>query len=366
MEKIKELLQNKLFKMLALVIAGLIVVIVIIVIVMAMMGRRVSNYADLEDKMISAAKEYYKKNNDRLPKEIGAKIEIDSSSLAEDGYMKELEKIAPKDATCTGKVTVKNVNQGYFYQAFLDCGEKYKTTKLSDYINNHENPVIVGPGLYEVNGKKAYRGENPKNYITFAGRTYRIVQINEDGTVDIIGTTREDRVVWDDRYNEDRNQNEGINDYSVSRVRDTLLTYVNSDAFNDNQRSMLEPFSLCVGKVSEDALVTRGMECSEKLDNQIIGLLPVSYYTYASLDANCTTATHGTCENYNYLVIDYQWWTLTADSNTSYRVYAVGPSSSAILTRGSSMGSIREVLRLTENTVYVKGDGSLENPYVIK
>ena len=41
-------------------------------------------------------------------------------------------------------------------------------------------------------------------------------------------------------------------------------------------------------------------------------------------------------------------------------------NSSAYTTRAVSTAVAREVLKLTENTVYITGDGSFENPYMIK
>ncbi len=362
----KKLWENKLFRMLTLVIAAILVVIIIVVVFLSIRGLRVSSYSALEQKMISAAKNYYQNNTDLLPKEVGGKVEVDAGTLSTNKYMKDLANIAPRNSSCTGRVVVKNVNSGYFYQAFIDCGEQYKTTTLSNYIKTHDAPVTIGEGLYENAGNYIYRGENPDNYIKFAGKTYRIVQINADGTIQIIATEKTDRVVWDDRFNQERNNNDGINDYAVSRIRDTLLTHVNSNAFTDAERAMLEPHSLCVGHVAENSLSTLGMECSSTVDRQVIGLLPISSYVYASLDATCQTPTSGTCQNYNYLGTDYSWWTLTADANNTYRTYMVQLGSSANNTRAASSAVARVVLRLTENTIYVSGTGTKEDPYIIK
>lgn len=364
---IKELMENKLFKMLALVIGVILVLIIVIVIVMSLSGGRVSNYQQLENKLISAAKNYYQDNSGNLPATIGTTSEVSDVTLVEGKYIKSMEKLAPKGSTCSGKVIVKNVNNGYFYQAFVNCGDSYNTTVISDYIKSHTSTVSTGTGLYENSGNYIYRGENPNNYIKFADRLYRIVKINSDSTMDIIATEKKDRVVWDDRYNQDRGNSDGINTYSVSRVRDTLLAYVNSSAFSDSERSMLEPHTLCIGKMNEEADVIYGSECSETLENQIIGLLPISSYVYASIDTTCRKPLDGTCQNYNYLTdVEFNWWTLTADSNSTHRVYSVSSESSPYTTRAASASNAREVLRITDNVVYVSGTGTQTDPYVVK
>lgn len=363
---VKKLIENKMFRMLAMVVAAILIVVIVIVVILSFRVKRVSGYTALEEKLISSAKAYYHDHSDQLPKLVGGKAEIDSASLTEGKYMKDIVDLSPKDSVCSGKVIVKNVNQGYFYQAFIDCGDHYRTTSFANYIKGHVNAVAIGTGLYENNGNYIYRGENPNNYIKFAGRLYRIVQINSDGTIQIIATEKTDRVVWDDRYNQERKDSVGINDYRVSRLRDTLLSRVNSNAFSDLDRNMLEPFSICLGKVHEESEVSLGMECGDVLEGQVIGLLPISSYIYASLDASCKTAIDGTCQNYNYLKTDYNWWTITADAANSYKVYVAQMNSSAYTTRAVSTAVAREVLKLTENTVYITGDGSFENPYMIK
>lgn len=363
---IKELMENKLFKVLALVIGIILVLIIIIVIVMALTGGRASNYQQLEDKLISAAKNYYQDNSGNLPATIGTTSEVSDVTLVEGKYIKSMEKLAPKGSTCSGKVIVKNVNNGYFYQAFVNCGDSYNTTVISDYIKSHTSTVSTGTGLYENSGNYVYRGEKPNNYIKFADKLYRIVKINSDSTIDIINTESKNKVIWDNRYNLESRYEDGINDYSLSRIRDSLLKYINSKVFSDEERSMLEPHSICIGKSTTATGFVYGSECSETLDNQIIGLLPLSYYNYVSLDPNCIKTTSGSCRNYNYLVTDYDWWTLTADASTTRRVFAVGRGSSASLSKASTIHIRREVLRLTANTVYVSGNGTQTDPYVVK
>ena len=364
---IKEIMEKKIFKILSLIIGVILVLIIVVIIVMSLTGGRASSYQQLENKLISAAKSYYQDNKDKLPVTLGKTTEVSDVTLTEGKYIKNMEKLSPKGSTCSGKVVVKNVNNGYFYQAFVNCGSSYNTTVISDYIRSKTSTVTVGAGLYENSGNYVYRGENPNNYIKFADRLYRIVKINSDSTIDIISTEKKDRVVWDDRYNQDRESEDGINTYSISRVRDALLAYVNSDSFSDSERSMLEPHTLCIGKMNEETEVGYGSECSETLENQIIGLLPLSSYVYASIDATCRKPLDGTCQNYNYLTeVEFNWWTLTADASSTHRVFSVSAESSAYTTRASSLSNPREVLRLTNNTVYVSGTGTQTDPYIVK
>lgn len=363
----RKLLENKMFMML---MGGLVVLIIVIIVVTVMSSfntGRVRTFSELEAKLTSAAQDYYKDEASRLPKTVGTTTTISASSLSSDGYIKSLDDISPKGSTCSGEVVVKNVNGNHLYQAYLDCGSSYSTEQVSDYILANTNVVSSGAGLYKNGDSYYYRGENPNNYITFAGMSYRIVKINADGTMDIIANEKRTRAEWDDRYNNERESNVGVNTYSLSRAKDSLLAFINSESFQDIDRLMMEPFSLCVGKVSENSAYTLEQECSTKIDNELVGLLPLSNYLYASLDSSCVNVMDGACENYNYLA-NYvsNWWTLTADADSTYKVFDVYSGGGLGLVRASNSYGLREVIRLTEQAVYVSGEGTEESPYTIK
>lgn len=362
-----DLMKNKMFKILLVGVVIFIVIILVVFFASRFKSDRFSSFEALETKVLDVAKDYFEEYAPRLPNGIGSTTEVSVATLVSENYIQDLSEIAPEGAVCDGKVIVKNVNGNHFYQVYLDCGASYKTQNLHDYILGRENVVASGTGLYQNTDGYYYRGENPNNYVIYARKIYRIVRINNDGTMDIIATKKRDKNVWDDRYNQDRNGNSGINDYSISRIKDALLAFINSAVFEDEERLMLEPYSLCVGKVAQNSELQLGQECATTIQNQIIGLLPLSYYMYASLDSLCTTPLSGNCQNYNYLAsYDYNWWTITGLYDSSYQAYLVNSYSSASISRTSSSYMMREVLRITDQVVYVSGNGTENSPYIIK
>jgi hypothetical protein len=364
---LSKLKENKLFMLLMAGVVVLVAILLVVSVFSLFRKERASSYNGLESKLISAAKSYYKKEVDRLPATIGATIEIDATSLAEAGYLDGMREISPKGSTCSGRVVVKNVNGNYLYQAYIDCGEKYKTLSLSDYLKTAVPLETTNAGLYKVGNEYYYRGEIPNNYLSFAEQVYRILRVNEDGTIDIIANEKRERDVWDDRYNEEREGNDGINNFALSRIRDSLNRYIHSEEFLDEERLMLEPMSLCVGKVFREGTMSLNQECSSRLDGQLVGLLPVSLYTHASLDPACTSILSGSCQNYNYLnVYNGSFWTLTGEFGSSSYVAQILSGGTVNFIRASSSSGLREVLRITNQAVYVSGDGTIENPYVIK
>ena len=164
-----------------------------------------SNYKSVQNKLTSAAKNYYEAHEDELPS-LSESIEITDSKLADGGYMKPMTKLL-KDTSCEGKVYVYNNGGKYLYVPDLSCAE-YKTEHIVDKIkkdniietntsNNStsDGKVSIGgdyiSGLYEVNGTYIFKGKDPHNYFTFGGVKWRILNIESDGTIRLIKIAQE-------------------------------------------------------------------------------------------------------------------------------------------------------------------------------
>ena len=67
------------------------------------------------------------------------------------------------------------------------------------------------------------------------------------------------------------------------------------------------------------------------------------------------------CINYNYLANFGSLWTITADSETSYKAFRF--SGSASVTNTSNYYQARMVLHINPQVNYVSGNGTEEKPY---
>lgn len=359
-------------KKLIIIAGGIIALVVLIVIILlvynAIFGK--TSYKDIETKVVNAAKEYYGDHTELLPKNENEEVSTTDAALTQAGYLKSMSELTKKmkDVTCTATVMVNYAGGEYRYTPLLNCGDSYSTKTLVSYIENNETKVLTGQGLYDLNGELVYRGENPNNYIKFANKMWRIVKI-ENGKAVLILNDKNTRVVWDDRFNADRDRNDGINEYSVSRIRESLNTlYEDKTLFTDGTKNLLSIHTLYVGKRAETDNVNDGsIEKSQVIENQYIGLLPLYDYINASIDGNCTTAITDSCSNYNYLSIyNYSWWTLTADASNTYKTYRVSSTGTVSASRAASNGYIRPVIHLAKDALYISGNGTAENPYIIK
>lgn len=329
------------------------------------------SYSEIETIMVNATKSYLEKNPEKKPANINDSINIPVDTLVNEEEMKTIESyIKVEENTCTGEIKVTNINQNYRYAPFIDCGEdKYQTVKFNDYINEFEKIVTSGNGLYEINNELVYRGDNVNNYITFSGKTYRIVKFSEERPIIIYTEKMEESTVWDDRYNIEKEDTSGINDYSISRIRDTLNElYKGTTLIAEEDKQLVVAHNIGIGKRnSKDTDKTGSLENAIILENQYIGLLQMNDYLNASTDVNCTTTTSPSCVNYNYLSkYKYNWWSITASSANSYRVFRINGSSTANITSANNTGYLRPVLYLTKDLIYVSGNGSKESPYIVK
>ena len=364
LKKLDKSLISKLFMFLLFII----LIFVVIIVVKVIKGNRIS-YGKIEEKMIIAAKEYYSNDEKGIEefKEVSNKeISVDIETLTEAGYLKDISKLTPnKEAICKGKVRVKTNNNYTLYTAFLDCGEDYKTKYLSDIIK--KEVVETGDGLYAYNDTYVFRGENVNNYVSFAGKEWRILRINNDNSIRLFETTIREEVVWDNRYNIDVKSKEGINDFDVSRIKDSLEEiYNNSEEFDDNAKSHIVPQNLCIGKrKNTDSSKDGYIECSKTYDNFMLGLLQVNEYGVASLDKNCVSPLDKACQNYNYLSgFKTSFWSITANADKSNKVYKF--VNTPMVTTANNTSRIRAVINIDANSTFTEGDGTKENPYIIK
>lgn len=376
MESLKSIWKNMsdtskmLIKILLGIICGMLALFMIVLVVRIVRGGGSSNYSKLENQLIKAAEKYYKDNKSELP-DNGEETAVTIDNLVSGEYIKPIEKYVKKGVSCSGNVTVLNNNKKYTYIPYLDCGDKYSTKFLSDTIISDNNVVEEGSGLYldEANNY-IFRGEYVNNYLNFADQTWRILKVYEDGTVRLflptpIKTHKNSK--WDDRYNVEKDSDVGINDYSVSRIREKLnLLYNDEEVFNETQKALIKPQTLCIGARSEDSTdISDAEECSETLEGDYIGLLQLNEYLQASIDENCDSTLNHSCANYNYLAdIGKSYWTITPAAEDSYHNYRI--SKYPFKARTTNTSNLMITINISGKITLENGNGSKENPYIIK
>lgn len=366
----KKEIKSKIDKKKMLILLGFLVLVIVILIGGAIIYNKFfyrRSYSEIEEIMEKATKEYLQENKDELPQNYNDITTITADDLVAAEKMETIaEYLKDENTSCTGKVIVTNINGKYRYNSQLDCGEAYQKISFINYIKTKVPITESGNGLYNRNDELVFRGDNVNNYIKFSGKTFRVVKISGDKTVIIYTEKMEDSVVWDDRYNVEREGEDGINDYSVSRIRDSLNDLYKGDFLNSSAKLLVTAHAIAIGKRGENDNDNSGnIEKNAIIENQFFSLLSLSDYLNASLDENCTTSISKSCANYNYLAkFQYSWWTATADNSTSHKVYRVNKYAS--LTLAANEAYLRPVLYLASDAMYVSGNGTKNKPWIVE
>lgn len=369
--KDKSLMKKKLMKMM-LIVVGILVLILIIILIMSIISSGNKSYEEIELEMKNAAIEYYKVQSGLLPKEEGETITVKAKTLADNELMKPLSELR-KDESCSGRVEVTKINGKIIYTPYLDCGKNYTTKELYKAVLE-QGIVTGGPGLYDMNGEKVYRGDNINNFVSLDKQVFRIVKVTSDNKIMLILSEMDSTLssYYDDRYNPAKLFNSGFNDYRVSRIKEYLNDLyegkIDFEFLSNGDKEKLTSFNLCIGKRTPTETVNNNsVECSDILEKQMIGLLTASDYMNASLDTNCQKTTDKSCQNYNYLKLqNIDWWLITGNSLNNYESYLVKMNGYIDKNLTSGYKKIRPVIMLNNNVMIKSGNGSISNPFILK
>ena len=365
--------KKKIVKYMIFIAVGMLMLLLLLLLA-SIAGKKSYSYEKVEEIMKSAAESYFKDHPENLPQEETQTMEIDVANLVAEGKMKPLSEYLKDGETCSGRVQVTKSGTIYNYTPYLTCRENYATKFLSETVGNDANLVDSGYGLYIIGEDYVFRGEKVNNYVQLDQRMWRIVRVNYDKTITLVlSDIKGIGTKWDDRYNAQKGYDSGINNYTTSRMKESLEEIYNltdtEDAnymLSDKDKGRLVTFDLCYGKVSQkETIHDNSKECTQTIEAKI-GLLTLSDYMNASIDNGCTAPLNESCKNYNYLSNeDASYWLLTADSANSYNVFNV---SRGTVKSGSAyqLMRIRPVITLNSNTMISKGTGTEADPYILK
>lgn len=351
------------------------ILLMLILYLVSIFFHRSYSYDDIELVLKDAAVAYFKDYADYLPVVDGDVVEVDSSNLVAAGKMKDLSEYTKEGILCTGTVQVEKSGSDYLYSPYLNCGDDYTTIELAKKIINEDGNVVTsGYGLYSMNGSYIYRGEDVNNYVQLGKYAWRIVKITSDENVVLIHDKGGlyNPQPWDDRYNESASYASGFNNYGSSRIKEYLEKIYKNPVDDEvllekEDLSKLVSFNLCIGKRSPISEGNSNQEeCAEVLPDQRYGLLTVSDYMAASVDASCKNATSKSCVNYNYLSKVKNWWLATGNKDDNISAFKVNTDGVIVSDTAANYGNVRPIIYLNKKVLYKSGTGTLDDPYIVK
>lgn len=230
-------------------------------------------------------------------------------------------------------------------------------------------------------------------------KCYRIVSINEDGSI----TITRDRSVKTQRFDYGQNSNTttpntyGYNDLldnyyttyeSEKRPYSEMYTYLYGtggyESTLSSYSSILQPLDVCLNKVNsyvginntsyssstavKDTCNVSGKPSTKEVSsvkNRYVRLPYLEEYINASFERTCTADFQYQCRSRNYMYSKQTFWSFNGYSSNPWHVRHVPALGSAGVTDASSSCAVRPTMNLKQNIIITGGDGTTSNPYVI-
>ena len=283
-----------------------------------------------------------------------------------------------------------------------------------------------GDGLYKdeyVEDRYIYRGKDPNNYITFNNEMWRILSVEENGTIKIIRNEIINNMAFDSQDARDgtsidnfkasceiKNASEstGILSKQVSELycekdisgcnawsatdnmigkptkfkngnidgkvsKDSeMLTYLNQEYLSKIKNNHIVNGQWNIGGTS----VNNNMEKENISESQFkwngeIGLIAISDYLKASTEQNCDSITkvnkdYAKCSNKNWLYMsNINWWTITPYNDTTIMLWYIGEA--GFIDNNSTINSygVRPVIYLSSD-IKLSGNGTKQQPFTLE
>ena len=232
--------------------------------------------------------------------------------------------------------------------------------------------VESGDGLYAdeyEEGRYIYKGANPNNYITFSGETWRIISVENDGSIKIMRNESIGNRAWD-----------SSNSNNWARPA-TLNTYLNEEylpTLSDSSKVVSHNFSIGAVISGNNDLAAQIASENGTTWNGKVGLITVSEYLRANtnteqcgnLSINDTNRTTCLTTDWMYSAVPSEgyMWTISPIASSSRTVFDVIGNSSYAGGMGSniaySSNGVVPVLYLSSD-ITLSGTGKSGDPYVI-
>ena len=226
------------------------------------------------------------------------------------------------------------------------------------FTNSHTDEglfVQSGDSTKSVDGDPTYyfRGEVDNNYVSFAGSIWRIVRINEDGTVRLISNEKE--LAKNSSYNSTNSTT-----YSGSLVATSVNNWYNSLASEYKEYIAQGTFCNDTTNTASSRYNTNATfvcPSNAKSLKLYAGLISGDEVIYAGASHSSYSPT--------YLNISSWYWTMTAaDSSNMYIGLNNGLWNYTSATTGTGR-DVRPVINIKAEAMYDSGDGTASNPYKI-
>ncbi|MBO6195129.1 MAG: hypothetical protein J6O56_02140 [Bacilli bacterium] len=292
-----------------------------------------------ENTIIDASKLYITNNQDyysELLKINGLEIRINTDELVKSNLINNNEEF---------EGYVKVVNDDFTFVPVQN--------KLIDRLDSKEFQSNSNNEKEAYDLKYIYKGENPKNYIKYNDKLYRIIGVTNSNDLKIISneSTIEENWGLSGEINYLKNNNSGITEEGYKGI--FYVGYVRSET-------------------SDISLIMK----NEKRNNTYTVVVPryIGTYSYvnlsdiinASLDCkfnNVTGVKSDTCKSYLINMLTNTYTSIPLENDM---VYKIDDKNNIISSKLQKKIAIKKVIYISGYNEFKSGNGTIENPYEIK
>lgn len=221
-----------------------------------------------------------------------------------------------------------------YYRIFNPKTEAGEKTEVLSATVRKNNPVIMnGDGLYIYNGDFIFKGADVDNYVSYNSKIWRIVKVNKSGEVKLVLDESLDEIAYDSSNNSyDKSE---IYNY----IKEPKKLNINTDG--------LEKMTICLDDIDDINQIT-----CEKMISEYMSLLSVSDY------ANSVNSS-----NESYIESSTPIWLY---NKTSEGLVWTINKGMLVPTDYEYEFSLKPVILLKGSAYSSSGDGTKNNPYVVK
>ncbi len=286
------------------------------------------------------------------------------------------------------KIYNVNVTRKQAVQNVSIFGKKFEVIDAEPTLTTSSNNTTDASGLYKSTATNTgnptyyFRGNVTNNYVKFAGQTWRIVRINEDGTI---------RIVMQDGINNNARYQFNLNNsnythmyYSNSSIKPSLESWYQTNIGNNVnlsskvasgnyycEQAKIAYKSIHASNSGTSMIVyqnyTPDFKCEIDgngygLINASVGLLGYDEIVYAGGYPYINNTTY-----YLYNP-DINWWTMSAAGFSGYgsEAWLMFNTNNLYSSNVTNSHSVRGVINLNANTKISDGDGTKDNPFIVE
>lgn len=227
-----------------------------------------------------------------------------------------------------------------YYYSKQNMVHKGNNQNMSEVIINSNKLVTDGDGFHRDKKGYYFKGNVGNNYVSFANRMFRIIRINNDGSIKLVSSNIVSSFMWGDDST-----------YEKSNLHNWLekTTEENSGIYYNTIPS-IDKF-LVKTSYSEDTLKDDKVVANKNKSNDYVATLTIDDYI--------------TSGGKNGYLNNGELYFLLGLSSDKGVLYVEDDGSISESDNFTGYG-VRAVITLNKNTISAYGDGSVDNPYTVE